>query len=200
MILSDYLSRQKNNDSNAHEIIPLFFNMCHILDDNYYSEKYLIQTRSQAKSSSIKLLEFHGVGKNLDPNLKPEKQYTMPKQGSNERQPIGQGRAGLRRKRPDPISQSINQPSNLSQKIPGRTEIEKGKTNHMHTKDLTHSINNMSGKRTNNNPLIPDVPFHPGPVYRPLPKPIRQDMVYPQSLQSSTSMDYFNPKVNFDFE
>ena len=59
-----------------------------------------------------------------------------------ERPCIGQGRAGLRRKRPDPINQSINQASNLSQKIPGRTEIETGKTNHMHTKDLTHSINN----------------------------------------------------------
>ena len=71
-------------------------------------------------------------------------------------------------KRPDPINQSINQPSNLSQKIPGRTEIESGKTNHMHTKDLMHSVNNVSGKMTNINPLIPDVPFHPGPVCKPL--------------------------------
>ena len=90
-----------------------------------------------------------------------------------ERLCIGQGRAGSKRKRPDPINQSINQPSNLSQKIPGKTEIETRKTNHMHTKDLTHSINNMNGKMTNNNPLIPDVPFHPGPVYRPPPKPIK---------------------------
>ena len=35
--------------------------MCHILDDNYYNEKYLIQTRSQAKTSSIKLPEVHGM-------------------------------------------------------------------------------------------------------------------------------------------
>ena len=147
--------------------------MCQVLDDNYYNEKYLIQTRSQAKSSCIKLLEDHGVGMNLDPNLNPEKQHTIPKQGSMERLRIGQGRAGSRRKRPDPISQSINQPSHLSQKIPERTEIETGKTNHMHTKDLMHSINHVSGKMTNNNPLIPYVPFHPGPVYRPLPKPIK---------------------------
>ena len=73
MILSDFLSRQKNNNSNPHEIIPISFNMCQILDDNYNNEKYLIQTRSQAKTSGIKLLEVHGVGKNLDPNLKPEK-------------------------------------------------------------------------------------------------------------------------------
>ena len=53
MILSDFLSRQKN-DSNPHKIIPISFNMYQVLDDNYYSEKYLIQTSSQARSSSIK--------------------------------------------------------------------------------------------------------------------------------------------------
>ena len=113
---------------------------------------------------------------------------------------MGQGRAGSRRKRPDPITQSINQASNLSQKIPGRTEIEMRKTNHMHTKDLMHSINNMSGKITNNNPLIPDVPFHPGPVYRPLPKPIKHDMSYPQSSWRPTNIENINPDINFDFE
>ena len=35
--------------------------MCQILDDNYYNKKYLIQTRSQAKCSGIKLLEVHGI-------------------------------------------------------------------------------------------------------------------------------------------
>ena len=42
---------------------------------------------------------------------------------------IGQGRAGLERKRSDPINQTINQPSKLSQRIPGKTKIETGKTN-----------------------------------------------------------------------
>ena len=174
--------------------------MCQVLDDYYYCDKYLIQTRLQAKSSGIKLLETHSMGKDLDPNLKPEKQHTIPKQGSKERPCIGQGRARSRRKRPDPINQSINQPSNLSWKILGRTEIESGKTNHMHTKDLKHSVNNLSGKMTNNNPLTPDVPFHPGLVFKPLPKPIKQDMSYPQSSQSSTSIEDINPNINFDFE
>ena len=127
MIWSNFLSRQKNGNHNLHKIIPISFNMCQVLANNYYSEKYLIQTRSQAKSSSIKLLEVHGVGKNLDPNLKPKKQHTLPKQGSMERLHIGQGRAGSKRKRPGPINQSINQLSSLSQKIPGSTEIETGK-------------------------------------------------------------------------
>ena len=70
MILSDFLYRQKTDDSNPHVIMPISFNMCKILDDNYYNiEKYLIQTRSQGRSSGIKLLEVHGVEKNLDPNL-----------------------------------------------------------------------------------------------------------------------------------
>ena len=63
-----------------------------------------------------------------------------------------------------------------------------------------HSINNVSGKMTNKNPLILDVPFHPGPVYRPPPKPIKQDMSYPQSSQSSTNIEDINPNINFDFE
>ena len=71
MVLSNFSSRQKNDHSNPHEIIPISFNMCHILDDSYYNKKYLIQTRLQAKSSGIKFPEVHGMGKNLDPNLKP---------------------------------------------------------------------------------------------------------------------------------
>ena len=138
------------------------------------------------------------MGKNLDPNLKPEKQHAIPKHGSMERPCIGQGRAGSSRKRPDPINQSINKASNLSWKIPGRTEIETRKTNHMHTKDLTHSINNANGKMTNKNPLIPDVPFHPGPVYKPLPQLIKQNVSYPQSSQSSTNIDNINPNFNFE--
>ena len=52
--------------------------MCQILDDNYYNEKYLIQTRSQAKSSGIRLPGVHGMGKNSDLNLKPENNMPYP--------------------------------------------------------------------------------------------------------------------------
>ena len=71
MILSDFLSRQNNDNSYPHEIIPISFNMCKILDDNYYNiEKYLIQTRSQANSSGVRFSEVHGVGKKLDPKTR----------------------------------------------------------------------------------------------------------------------------------
>ena len=142
-------------------IIPISFDMYKVLEDNFHLEnfctgKYLIQMQSQAKSSGIKLPEVYGVKKNLDPNQRPEKQHTLPKQGSLERPHIGQGRARSKRKRPDPINQAINQPSNLSQEIPGRTKIETRKTNWVHSTDPTHSINNINGRMVNNNPFMPD--------------------------------------------
>ena len=196
MVLNDFLSRQQNDNSNPHEFIPISFNMYKVLDDNYYNiEKYCIQMRSQAKSSSIKLPEVHGMRKNLDLNVKLEKQHAIPKQGSAERLCTGQGREGLRRKRPDPINQSIKQPSAQSQKIPRRTEIETGKTTPIHSGDLTHSTNNTKGKITSNNPLIPHVPFHPGPIYRLPPKPIRHDTSI-QGSQSSPGIGDINPNIN----
>ena len=48
MILSDFLSRQRNDDSNPHEIIPISFNMHNILHERYYNmgltDRNLIQT------------------------------------------------------------------------------------------------------------------------------------------------------------
>ena len=58
----------------------------------------------------------------------------------------------------------------------------------------------MSGKMTKNNPLVPDVPFHPVPVYRPLTKPIKQDVSNPHSSESSTGTEHINPNINLDFE
>ena len=45
--------------------------------------------------------------KNLDPNLRPEKQHTFPKQGNLERPHVGQGRTQSKRKKPDPINRAI---------------------------------------------------------------------------------------------
>ena len=84
MILSDFLSRQKHDNSNPHEIIPISFIMQSILQTRYYNlgkgspVKYLVLTQSQAKSSVVKLWELHGIGKGLDPNVQPEKQVIKP--------------------------------------------------------------------------------------------------------------------------
>ena len=155
--------------------------------------------QSQAKSSGIRLLEVHGMRKNLDPNLRPEKQHTLPKQGSVERLHVGQGRARSKRKRPDPINHAINQPSNLSQEIPGKTKIETRKINRVHSTDPTHSINNVDDRIANNNPFIPDAAFHPGPILRLPPKPIKQNLTHVQCSQNSNTKD-INPNINFDFE
>ena len=73
--------------------------MYQVLHEKNYKTENLVQTRSQAICSGIKLPEVHGAGKNLDPNLKPQKkQHANPIKGSIEKPHIGQGRAGFRRK------------------------------------------------------------------------------------------------------
>ena len=47
-------------------------------------------------------------------------------------------------------------------------------------------------------PLIPNVPFHPGPTYRPPPKPIRPNM--PRSQESSPSSENISSDINLDVE
>ena len=104
MILSDFLSRQDPGDEDTKEIIPISFNMKSVLQDKYYNvnkneEKYVVQTRSQMKSSGVQLPEVHGSRNRLDPHRIPEKQ-PQPIMGIDvDRKPrIGQGRAGVRRK------------------------------------------------------------------------------------------------------
>ena len=84
----------------------------------------------------------------------------------------------MRRKRSDPINEMIIPPSELSKKIPGETKIETRKTNHIYFKDPMHSINNVDEGITHTRPLIPDIPFHPGPTYMPLPNPL--DLTCPE--------------------
>ena len=133
MVLSDFLSRQQTDDSNPHELIPISFSLRDQVSDYFYhidnennlprKDKYLVQTRSQVRSSGIRLLEIHGVNKGINPHLKPERQRplpTLPTQSippTHTTQPvdkglpthpipkprIGQGRAGLRRKVKAPL-------------------------------------------------------------------------------------------------
>ena len=117
MVLSNFLSRQKMDDSNPHElIIPISFSLRDQVSGYFYridnentlsrKDKYMVQTRSQVRSSGIRLLEIHGANKDLDPHVQPGKQKSFPIQTINKGMPthpipkprIGQGRAGLRRK------------------------------------------------------------------------------------------------------
>ena len=142
MVLSDFLSRQKMDESNPHEIIPISFTLRSQVDNHFYqinnetdqpkTNEYLLKTRSQVKSSGIKILEIHGANKGLNPHVKPGKQRPLPSQPSHSLPPmslvhhvdkgplthpipkprIGQGRAGLRRK------VKTNQPIPLPQQTP----------------------------------------------------------------------------------
>ena len=141
--------------------------------------------------------------KNLDPNILPEKQHTNPIKGNTEKPHIGQGRTGIRRRRPSPINQTIIQPLELTQKMPGAAEIETRITNCANSTAPGHSVNNANERVTHRRPLPKDVPFYPGPTYRLPSKPIIS--FTPEShegLQSSNSSEITNtdPGVNFDFE
>ena len=144
MVLSDFLSRQMMDDSNPHEIIPISFTLKSQVSNHIYqinnknnqveTNKYLMQTRSQAKSSGIKVPEIHGANKGLNPHVKPGKQRPLPTLPMHSLPPtllvqhvdkelptypipkprVGQGRTRLRRK-----SKTI-QPISLSKQMPAQ--------------------------------------------------------------------------------
>ena len=60
-------------------------------------------------------------------------------------------------------------------------------------------INSADDRIANNNPLMPDAAFHPDPILRPPPKPIKQNLTHVQSSQNWNEKN-FNPNINFDFE
>ena len=84
MILSDFLYRQKHDDSDPHEIILIWVNMQTMLHTRYYNineeeqGKYLVQIRSQAKTTGTILSKVHSIDKGIDPNLRLKKQVIKP--------------------------------------------------------------------------------------------------------------------------
>ena len=181
MILSDFPSRQNHNDSNPHEKIPILFNMHSLLHEKYYNigetDIYLVWTWSQTKSSRVKLPEVHGMSKSLDPNIQPEKQKPLKDNKILQDKPCtGQGRAGMRRRRPPPFNQTITQTSKLPKKIPEASKLEMGITNQAHFLAPAQSITNSNDEATHRSPMINDIPFYPDPTYTPPPKPVRTPM------------------------
>ena len=146
-------------------------------------EKYLIQTCTQAKMSGTKLPEVHGVRKELNPNLRPEKQHAMPKKGITEKPWMGQGRTGLRRRTEPDL---INQPSDVRGRISGGSKIATGKTN------SSQHVNGMHDRATNNDKSFsPDVLIHPYPFHKP--SPIQQNIDKVNRINQNTS-------INLDIE
>ena len=64
-----------------------------------------------------------------------------------------------------------------------------------------HSVNNVDEGMTHTRPLIQDIPFHPGPTYRPPPKPIRSNVPKSQeSSQSTPSPGNVSSDINLEFD
>ena len=97
--------------------------MHNTLHKKYYNiemeERYLVQTHSQTKSSRIKLPEVHGVKNTLYTNLLPEKQKTILqiKKSIKNKPRLGQGRAGMRCRKPQ-LTENIITVTNKSHGIP----------------------------------------------------------------------------------
>ena len=205
MILSDFLSRQKVDDSKPNEIIPISFNMRDILQDWYYNiksvktkDKYMVQTRSQAKAIRVNLPEVHGVNKGLDPYIRPERWTIKPTViHTGVRTPIckprvGQGRAGLRRE------MKIVMPLQLKQII-ATAKMHKPET--ITQPKITSQIEHIpSGQTTHKQPLSPKVMTRQVP---PCPKPYLKPPFRPPDFRESwrtlSNLDIYTD-INTDFE
>ena len=99
-----------------------------------------------------------------------------------ERLHIGQGIAGLRRKHePD----CIDQPSDVTRRIPERSKIATGKTNNPQHTNAAHDrgINNDKS-------FSPDVLLHLDPLHTPLPKHQKVDKLFPTNQDAGIKFRY----------
>ena len=155
MILSDFLFRQKNNDSDPSEIIPISFNAYSILEENRKvnvhinfpckdENKFLIQTCSTLRSTRRK--------EGAESKLEARNTACHAQKRYDRKLPIGQGRAGLRRKH---VPDCINQPFDVTRRIPERSRTVTGITNNPQHTSTTHDrgINNDKS-------FSPDVLLH----------------------------------------
>ena len=111
------------------------------------------------------------MSKNLDPNILPEKQYIEPLIGneiSQEKPQIGQGRTGMRRRRPLPLIKLLLRHQNCQRKFL-KYQIKMRITNQADFTTPVQPITNSNVEATHRRPLIKDIPFYPDPTYRPPP-------------------------------
>ena len=124
---------------------------------------------------------MHSIRKELNPNMRPEKQHAMPKKGMTERLCIGQGRAGLRRKHePD----RIDQPSDVTRRISERSKIAIGKTN-----TPQHTNTTCDRGINNDKSFSPDVLLHLDPLCTPLLKQQNVDKLFPANQDTGINLD-----------
>ena len=200
MILSDFVSRQRTDNSNPHEIIPISFDMKAILKDKYYNvgdkAKYMVQTCTQTKDRGIKLPETHGINKGVDPDLKPEwivrKAQKLMEQSRLEpdrESPSGDtpiqeqkadiGKSNIREQLVQKQIDGVNIPQ-VSQNSNRSLECDKG------------TIPKLSDRLQIKEP---QVPFYPDPIVKPPPRP--PDTKIQHEGQINLDLDI---EINKDFE
>ena len=74
MILADYLIRNRNDNEDPTDLIPVSF--CKIRD----IDEFCVATRALVKASGETVPEVHGVDKELDIHIMPEQQYISKEQ------------------------------------------------------------------------------------------------------------------------
>ena len=227
MVLNDFLSRQKMDDSNPHELIPISFMLRNQVDNHFYhingeinqprNDSYLVQTRSQVKSCSIKLPEIHGANKGLDPHVQPGKQKpfpSLPVQTVDNGLPthpiprprIGKGRAGLRRK------VKVLQPISSPHLLPAQSITEHASKAVMPLPEPTNQSQSCVQPQIMPRPLLqhqpadptrigPKIQHRPSPPYydpymRPPPKP--PDTIDPLDSQKDLLENDSDRKVEIE--
>ena len=173
MILSDFLSRQRVDKSNLHEIIPISFDMKVILKKRYYNieneSRYLVQTCSQAKDSGIKLPEVHGVNKGINPDIKSERQ-AQKSQNLAYKSKAGQEKEGIRRERRVPTQvQGQVQIKNENQTREQTKNLQVPLTKQTTVKYIEQELENDITPRYISRPTVTEikVPNYPDPLRKP---------------------------------
>ena len=127
------MSRLTHDDSNPHKIIPISFNMYTALYETYYSietqDRYLVQTWSQTNIDWNNITRSKWSKENagnecITRKLKPQIQR---EQVDKIRPRLGQGRAGIRCKKPQPVA-DITVSASKSHKIPTVQNVTKDST------------------------------------------------------------------------
>ena len=198
MILSDFLSRQRIDRSNPHEIIPISFDMKAILKDKYYNvgrdSTYLVQTHSQIKDRGIKLPEVPGAEKHVDLDLKPE--WIVRKS-----QKLAE-KSGLEHPSRE-IDPSVQEQTQFAEENHVREQLMSEQRKGISVPQVSQKTNTGIEQGRNTMPKYIDrpqvtevqTPFHPDPLMKPPPR--LPDKIVQNNRQINLDLDM---ETNKDFE
>ena len=125
---------------------------------------------SQTKAAGVKLLEVHGLGKNISTHAPIGKQeyQIQERQVDNNRPKLGRGRAGMQHKQLQPVADTLVS-ANKSPNIPSTQKVTIDSTkypvpSHLITErtkiPTTRQVQDRNGK----------YPCQPDPYFRPPPR------------------------------